>query len=76
MRSTVLRQTVVLTAAGLVIGVAAAAGLTRLMRTLLFEVEPGGPLTFTAGAFVLLAVSLAAAWSPAAARHGSIRSWR
>ena len=60
----VLRQTVVLTAAGLVIGVAAAAGLTRLMRTLLFEVEPGDPLTFTAGAFVLLAVSLAAGLVP------------
>ncbi len=60
----VLRQTVMLTAAGLVIGVAAAAGLTRLMRTLLFEVEPGDPLTVTAGAFVLLAVSLAAGLVP------------
>jgi putative ABC transport system permease protein len=53
-----------LTAAGLVIGVAAAAGLTRLMRTLLFEVDPGDPLTFAAGVFVLLAVSLAAGWVP------------
>jgi putative ABC transport system permease protein len=60
----VLRQTVMLTAAGLVIGVAAAAGLTRLMRTLLFEVEPGDPLTFAAGVFVLLAVSLAAGLVP------------
>jgi putative ABC transport system permease protein len=60
----VLRQTVMLTAAGLVIGVAAAAALTRLMRTLLFEVEPGDPLTFAAGVFVLLAVSLAAGLVP------------
>jgi putative ABC transport system permease protein len=60
----VMRQTVMLTAAGLVIGVAAAAGLTRLMRTLLFEVDPGDPLTFAVGVFVLLAVSLAAGLVP------------
>jgi ABC-type antimicrobial peptide transport system permease subunit len=60
----VMRQTVMLTAAGLVIGVAAAAGLTRLMRTLLFEVEPGDPLTFAVGVFVLLAVSVAAGLVP------------
>jgi putative ABC transport system permease protein len=60
----VMRQTVMLTAAGLVMGVAAAAGLTRLMRTLLFEVEPSDPLTFAAGVFVLLAVSLAAGLVP------------
>jgi putative ABC transport system permease protein len=60
----VLRQTVMLTAAGLVTGVAAAAGLTRLMRTLLFEVEPGDPLSLTTGVLVLLAVSLAAGLVP------------
>jgi putative ABC transport system permease protein len=60
----ILRQTVMLTTAGLVIGIAAAAGLTRLMRTLLFEVEPGDPLTFAACVLVLLAVSLAAGLIP------------
>jgi predicted permease len=60
----VLKQTIALTAAGLVIGVAAATGLTRLMRTLLFEVEPHDPLTFVAGVLVLLAVSLAAGLVP------------
>jgi putative ABC transport system permease protein len=60
----VIRQTVILTGAGLVIGVAAAAGLTRLLRTLLFGVEPGDPLTFAVGVFILLAVSLAAGLVP------------
>jgi ABC-type antimicrobial peptide transport system permease subunit len=59
-----MRQTVMVTAAGLVIGVAAAAALTRLMRTLLYEVEPGDPLTFAGGVLVLLGVSLAAGLVP------------
>ena len=44
----VLGQTLCLAGAGVVVGVAAAAGLTRLMRTLLFEVQPGDPVTLVA----------------------------
>jgi putative ABC transport system permease protein len=60
----VLRQTIALTAAGLVIGVAAAAGLTRLMRTLLFETPPGDPVTLAAVVSVLVVVAAAAGYVP------------
>jgi putative ABC transport system permease protein len=35
------------------------------MRTLLFEVEPGDPLTFVTVSLLLFAVALLACWLPA-----------
>jgi putative ABC transport system permease protein len=52
-------------AAGLVVGVAAALMLTKLMSGLLFGVSARDPLTFVALPLVLLAVSAAASWIPA-----------
>lgn len=49
---------------GLVLGLAAAFALTRLMRALLFEVSPADPLAFGAVALVLAAVALVAAYLP------------
>jgi predicted permease len=49
---------------GLVLGLAAAAGLTRLMRSLLFEVGTTDPRAFGAVALVLAAVALVAACVP------------
>ena len=46
-------------------GIAAALALTRLMRSLLFEVNPTDPLTFAAIAALLVAVALAACYIPA-----------
>jgi predicted permease len=58
----VLRQGLVLAAAGLVIGLLGAAALTRLTTTLLFGVTPLDPLTFAAvGAFMLVVAGAAAA---------------
>jgi ABC-type antimicrobial peptide transport system permease subunit len=51
--------------AGIVIGSAAALALTRLMRSLLFEVSPADPLTFAGIAALLVAVALAACYIPA-----------
>lgn len=54
-----------LTAAGLVVGLAAAAGLTRVLRSRLYGVEPLDPLTYGLGGLLLLVVALAASWIPA-----------
>jgi ABC-type antimicrobial peptide transport system permease subunit len=51
---------------GLVIGVAGAAALTRLMRSLLFEVSPLDPWAFATAAVAMTAVGVAAALIPVA----------
>ena len=50
---------------GIVIGFAAALGLTRLMANLLFGVKPTDPLTFVAVAMLLCGIALAACYVPA-----------
>jgi putative ABC transport system permease protein len=50
---------------GVVVGLAGALGLTRLMATLLFEVKPTDVLTYAAVAIGLLLVALAACYLPA-----------
>jgi predicted permease len=52
-------------ALGLAIGLAAAFGLTRLMRSLLFETSHVDPLVFSGMAALLAGVALLAAWLPA-----------
>jgi putative ABC transport system permease protein len=61
----VLRQGLQLVAIGLVIGMAGAILLTRLLTTLLFEVEPTDALTFLAVSTVLLMVAVLACLVPA-----------
>jgi len=61
----VIRKGMGLTLVGVVIGVFASFGLTRLMRSLLFGVGTTDPLTFAAVPLVLLVVSLLACWIPA-----------
>src|SRR5262245_1133206 len=50
---------------GVLIGLGAAFGLARLMRTLLFDMSPADPLTFGLVALLLTLVALAACWIPA-----------
>jgi putative ABC transport system permease protein len=54
-----------LTSVGIVIGVAGAFGLTRLMATLLYGVKPTDPLTFTVVSALLMIVALLACYVPA-----------
>lgn len=61
----VIRQGMVLTLIGVVIGLGAAFGLTRLMSGLLFGISPTDPATFIGIAFLLAFVALLACWIPA-----------
>ncbi len=61
----VSRQGLLLAGTGVVAGLAASLGVTRALRGLLYDVSPADPLTLTAAAAALLAVSLFASWVPA-----------
>jgi putative ABC transport system permease protein len=63
---------------GVVIGISAAAGLTRLMRSFLFEVGPADPSIFVGVCVLLMVVALAACFIPArrAAAVDSVRALR
>ena len=61
----VLGQGARLALLGVLCGLAAAAALTRLMTTILYGVSATDPLTFSAVAFVLTCVALAACYIPA-----------
>ncbi len=61
----VIRKGLVLIGVGLVIGVAGALALTRVLRSLLFGVAPTDPMTFIAVSLLLAAVGLIACYIPA-----------
>ena len=54
-----------LAVAGVAIGIACALGLARLVATMLFEVTPFDPASYSATALVLLAVAALACYVPA-----------
>ena len=60
-----VRQVMLLVAAGVGLGLAGAAGLTRLMESLLFGVTALDPLTYVAGAVTLLVAAALAGYFPA-----------
>jgi ABC-type antimicrobial peptide transport system permease subunit len=64
-RTLVLRQGLTMGVMGVALGLGGALLLTRLLRTLLFEVETRDPLTFSVVPLVMLAVSALAAYLPA-----------
>jgi ABC-type antimicrobial peptide transport system permease subunit len=61
----VLREGLAVTLAGVVLGVAAASAITRLMDRLLFATSPLDALAFTLGPVLLLGVGVAASALPA-----------
>jgi predicted permease len=76
--SMIVRQAVLLAAAGLGVGLALAFGASRLITGLLFGTEPGDPLTYATVAAALLLVAIAASYLPArrASRIDPIRALR
>jgi predicted permease len=61
----VLTRGLILSGIGLVIGLSAAAGLSRVLRTLLFNVTPTDPLTMGVVAAIIAGVAAAACLVPA-----------
>ena len=64
--------------AGVVLGLAAAFGLTRVMESILYEVSTTDPLSFTVAPVVLVGVAFLATWLPArrAARVDPVEALR
>jgi predicted permease len=60
-----VRHGVALAVVGIAIGLGAAAGLMRVMSSLLFHVSPADPLTYAAVAGTLIAATAAASYVPA-----------
>jgi predicted permease len=61
----ILRETALLAGAGVVIGIAAAAGLSRYIRSMLYGLQASDPLTFAGAVLLLLVIALLAGWRPA-----------
>jgi putative ABC transport system permease protein len=61
----IVRQGMALVLIGLAVGAAGALALTRVMRSLLFDVKPWDPLTLTSVSALLAAVAFAASYIPA-----------
>jgi len=64
-RSMILSESTSLTLVGIVLGVAVALGLARLVKSMLYGIQAYDPPTLVAGVLTLLAVALAASWIPA-----------
>ena len=65
-RKLVVWQGMRLALVGVVAGIAASFGLTRLLSTFLFGVKPWDPAVFVSAPFILTAIALLAVWLPAA----------
>jgi putative ABC transport system permease protein len=63
----VIRSAMQLVMGGIVVGVAGALAASRLLRSLLYEVEPGDPLTLVGVTALLVGTALLASWFPARA---------
>ncbi len=63
--SMILGQGMTLVVIGLAVGLASAFALTRMMKTLLFQVEPTDPITFAGVSLVLGVAALLACYVPA-----------
>ena len=65
LRGMFVRHGLVLAGIGIVVGIAVAAGLTRLMASLLFQVSPLDVMTYVGVSVVLAAAAVLASYLPA-----------
>jgi putative ABC transport system permease protein len=70
----VLTRALRIVVAGVIVGLAGAAGVTRVLQRFLFGVTPTDPIAFTIVTLLLMAVGLLAAWLPAR-RAARIDPW-
>jgi ABC-type antimicrobial peptide transport system permease subunit len=61
----VVRKAMLLTGAGVVLGMMAAAAVTQLMSSLLFGVQARDPMVFAVAPVILIAVAMLASYIPA-----------
>jgi predicted permease len=64
-RSMILGESTWLAGWGIAVGVVAALGLTQLVKSMLYGIQPHDPMTMIGGVLILLIVALAASWIPA-----------
>jgi ABC-type antimicrobial peptide transport system permease subunit len=64
-RGMILRQGLILSATGCLVGLAGATALARLMKSLLFGVTPLDPMTYAVMPVVLLSAAVVACYFPA-----------
>jgi predicted permease len=64
-RSLVVREGLGLAAAGAALGLIAAVALTRVLRSMLYDVKPGDPVTYLAVVVLLAMAAAVASWLPA-----------
>ena len=64
-----------LAAVGVLVGLAGAMGLSRFLESLLFEIRPSDPLTFSSGAICSRRLRFSPAGFLPCVRRGSILSW-
>ncbi|MGA2132764.1 MAG: ABC transporter permease [Bryobacteraceae bacterium] len=65
LRNMVVRQAMLLAGVGIVVGLGAAFGLTRVMKSLLFDVKPTDPAVFVSVALLFTGVAFLASYLPA-----------
>jgi ABC-type antimicrobial peptide transport system permease subunit len=65
LRNMIVRQAMTLAGVGIVVGLAAAYGLTRFLASLLFSVKPTDPLVFGTVTVVFTGVAFLASYLPA-----------
>lgn len=63
--SLVLARALRIVVAGVIVGIAGAVGVTRVLQRFLFGVTPTDPIAFTTVTALLIVVGLIAAWLPA-----------
>jgi len=61
----VVRHALIMTIAGVALGIVASLGLTRVLQQFLFQIEPTDPVTFVAASLLLIGVALLAVYLPA-----------
>jgi predicted permease len=61
----ILREATWVSLAGVVVGLGAALMLARLVRSMLYGLQPADPVSLISGAVLLMGIGLAASWIPA-----------